>query len=209
MAFAPEGASLAKLWTRYQDLSATEKLVMRLKALIGSYTNKTAFVSAMVATHSRAADGRAWTVKSANEALAGLQKLELLDDSFTCPKSLLHPVAADAAGGPDAESLIAAVRSTFPDVSARAYSYHYILRADEDTARRLDAKGRGDLAGRIVSVQIRSYCRSQPGSQAKREPSWCSIIPGSGLRGRFLRCAARFFAGRTSPEACSTLLVQP
>ena len=137
MAFAPEGASLAKLWARYQDLSATEKLVMRLKALIGSYTNKTAFVSAMVATHSRAADGRAWTVKSANEALAGLQKLELLDDSFTCPKSLLHPVAADAAGGPDAESLIAAVRSTFPDVSPRAYSYHYILRADEDTARRL------------------------------------------------------------------------
>ncbi|MGE5289438.1 MAG: hypothetical protein ACM3ML_20000 [Micromonosporaceae bacterium] len=59
------------------------------------------------------------------------------------------------------------------------------------------------------SVQIRSYCRSSPGSQAKREPSWCSIIPGSGLRGRFLRCAARFFAGRTNPEACSTLLVQP
>lgn len=110
MAFAPEGAILAKLRARYEGLSPAEKLVMRLKALIGSWTNKNAFVSAMVATRSRAADGRAWTVKSVNEVLTGLQKLELLDDGFTCPKALLHPLAADAAGGPDAESLTTGAR---------------------------------------------------------------------------------------------------
>ncbi|MGZ8282601.1 MAG: hypothetical protein ACXWUN_06565 [Allosphingosinicella sp.] len=137
MAFAPEGAALAGLWTRYQSLPPTKKLVMRLKALIRSATNKTTFVAALVATRRRAADGKAWTVKSVNEVLDELRKEGLLDEVFTCPKELLHPVAVDAAAGPDAACLIAAVRSTFPDVSPRAYAYNYSLQTDEDAARRL------------------------------------------------------------------------
>ncbi|MBK8211121.1 MAG: hypothetical protein IPK78_15350 [Rhodospirillales bacterium] len=100
-------------------------MFMRLKALIRSATNKTAFVAALVATRRRAADAKPWTVKSVNEVLDELRKEGLLDDVFTCPKELLHPVAADAASDPDAACLIAAVRSTFPDVSPRAYGYNW------------------------------------------------------------------------------------
>ncbi|MFZ1413268.1 MAG: DEAD/DEAH box helicase [Defluviicoccus sp.] len=137
MALAPKGAALAELLTRYQGLPPTKKLVMQLKALIGSTTNKSDFVSAMVATGSRAPDGKAWSYKSISEVLGDLRKRELLDDGFTCPGALLHPLAADAASGPDAKHLIEAVRATFPSVSPRAYAYNYSLQTDENAARRL------------------------------------------------------------------------
>jgi hypothetical protein len=58
-------------------------------------------------------------------------------------------------------------------------------------------------------VTIRSICRSSAGSHKWREPSWCSIIPTIGRRGRFLRCAERLTAERLRPAAVSTLFVQP
>ena len=137
MAFMSERAALARLWTRYQDLTPTKKLVIQLKALIRSATNKTTFVAALVATRSRGADGNAWSNKVVYEVLDELRAGGLLDEVFTCPRELLHPLAVDAASGPDAERLIAAVRSTFPEASARAYAYNYSLHTDEDAARRL------------------------------------------------------------------------
>ena len=65
-----------------------------------------------------------------------------------------------------------------------------------DGALFLDAQ---DLAPGAGAVTTRSCRRSPPGSQAWLEASWCSIMPTIGRRGRFLRWAERFGAGRTSP----------
>jgi hypothetical protein len=61
---------------------------------------------------------------------------------------------------------------------------------------------RVDTARRIVERDHRSYSRLSPTSQRWREPSWNSSMPGSGRRGRFLRCADRRLAFFTSPAAC-------
>jgi hypothetical protein len=57
------------------------------------------------------------------------------------------------------------------------------------------------------SVTIRSS-GGAPASQAWVEPSWNSIIPGSGLRSRRLRWTPRLTAGFSTPRRYSTDLVQ-
>jgi hypothetical protein len=49
-------------------------------------------------------------------------------------------------------------------------------------------------------VTIRS--QTSPATQPWLEPSWCSIIPAIGRRGRFLRCAPRRAAAVILPCAC-------
>src|SRR5687768_1133638 len=118
-------------WSRYHDLPATEKTVIRLKALIGSSTTKTVFVTAMVATGTRAPDGKPWSAKVLNPVLDKLRVTELLDENLACDTGLLHPVAAEAAASPEGERLIQAVQSTFPAAGRRPY-YSYTMQTDED-----------------------------------------------------------------------------
>jgi hypothetical protein len=71
---------------------------------------------------------------------------------------------------------------------------------------------RGRLRTRPVPsdhVMRAAQTRGDSGSHMCLEPSWCSITPVIGRRGRRLRCAERFTAGRTSPQACSTLFGEP
>jgi hypothetical protein len=72
-------------------------------------------------------------------------------------------------------------------------------------------KARVDRAGRVVERNhqiVLPIIARQPG-EARRIPRfregrlWCSIMPTIGRRGRFLRCAERRGAGRTSPAPCS------
>jgi superfamily II DNA or RNA helicase len=123
-------------WSRYHDLPATEKTVIRLKALIGSSTTKTVFVTAMVATGTRAPDGKPWSAKALNPMLDKLRATGLLDENLACDTGLLHPVAAEAAASPEGERLIQAVQSTFPADGRRPY-YSYTMQTDEDALRRL------------------------------------------------------------------------
>src|SRR5262245_8002308 len=117
----PRAADRSILWSRYEDLSATEKTVIRLKALIGSMTSKTMLVTAMVATGTRAPDGKAWSPKALNPVLDNLKGKGLLDENLACAMGLLHPIAADAAGSAEGERLVQAVRSTFPADGRRPY----------------------------------------------------------------------------------------
>jgi hypothetical protein len=71
----------------------------------------------------------------------------------------------------------------------------------------LDEEARIDLRRRIV--QRHNQIPLTAGrTHSWVEPSWCSIIPGSGLRGRFLRCAPRRGARATCPAACRVFFVQ-
>jgi hypothetical protein len=132
----PRAADRSILWSRYEDLSATEKTVIRLKALIGSMTSKTMLVTAMVATGTRAPDGKAWSPKALNPVLDNLKGKGLLDENLACAMGLLHPIAADAAGSAEGERLVQAVRSTFPADGRRPY-YSYSMQNDENALRRL------------------------------------------------------------------------
>ena len=72
-------------------------------------------------------------------------------------------------------------------------------------------KARVDRAGRVAERDhqiVLPVIARQPG-EAGHVPRfregrlWCSIIPTIGRRGRFLRCAERRGAGRTSHAPCS------
>jgi hypothetical protein len=75
----------------------------------------------------------------------------------------------------------------------------------------LDDEARVDRAGRVAQRDhqiVLPVVARQPG-EAGHVPRfregrlWCSIIATIGRRGRFLRCAERRGAGRTSPAPCS------
>jgi hypothetical protein len=72
-------------------------------------------------------------------------------------------------------------------------------------------KSRVDRARRVIERYhqvVLAIIARQPG-KARGIPRfrdgrlWCGIIPTSGRCGRFLRCAERLGAGRTSPAPCS------
>ena len=86
-------AKPATEWSRYAGLPAVDKTVMRLKALIGAATTKTAFFNAMRATETRAPDGKAWSVGALNPILDRLQKKGLLGEDYACVPSLLGSVS--------------------------------------------------------------------------------------------------------------------
>ncbi len=137
MASASEESAFARLWSRYQGLVPAAKTVLRLKALIGSATNKTLFFKALAATGSRAPGGKAWTLKAVNPVLGDLVVQGLLDDGFVCPAALLHPLAVDAAGSTDGPALTGAVRACCP-AGPRPYYYGYdYSMLGEDNALRL------------------------------------------------------------------------
>jgi hypothetical protein len=61
-------------WSRYAGLPAVDKTVMRLKALIGAATTKTAFFNAMRATETRASDGKAWSIGALRACLTEFRR---------------------------------------------------------------------------------------------------------------------------------------
>src|SRR5262245_40767805 len=67
----------------------------------------------------------------------------------------------------------------------------------------LNKKRRIDVAGRVIhrhdQVELRLILK--PSKAAL--PSWCSIMPTHGLRGRLRRCAPRRGAGLTRRAVCS------
>ncbi len=133
----PQRTASATSWSRYTGLSVVETMVMRLKALIGSPTTKTAFFNALRATETRAPDGRAWSVGALNPILDGLQRKGLLDAEYACVATLLHPVTVDAIDSDEGKALVKAVRSSFPAESRSGFSSSYSMQADPDALRRL------------------------------------------------------------------------
>src|SRR5689334_19155586 len=130
-------AKPATEWSRYAGLPAVDKTVMRLKALIGAATTKTAFFNAMRATEIRAPDGKAWSVGALNPILDRLQKKGLLGEDYACVPSLLHPITVDTIDGVEGKVLIKAVHSAFPADNRRGAYYSYSMQADDDALRRL------------------------------------------------------------------------
>ena len=118
-------------------LHPTERLVLRLKALIGQATNKGEFLAVMNATGKRGPDGRPWTAQTVNVALDRLVSTGLLvDGEYACIPSLWHPLAVDATKAPEGPALLQAVLSSFPE-NCRSQWGSYSIQTDAFVLRRL------------------------------------------------------------------------
>ncbi len=136
MAPSSRPVSRDALLERAAALPATERMVLHLKALIGPPTNKQEFLTVMNATGSRAPDGKAWSYKPVNEALDRLVALGLLEEDFSCPDGLWHPLAVACFAAPEGAALAKAVLRAFPEDGRRQY-YSYSLQSDWHVLRRL------------------------------------------------------------------------
>jgi hypothetical protein len=90
-----------------------------------------------------------------------------------------------------------------PKAGQQSMLRHHLAQAPERRGRASPATRNSDrislVASSIGTIRSSAGC---PSSHACRDPSWCCSIPRiGGRRGRFLRCAERFGAGRTSPAA--------
>jgi superfamily II DNA or RNA helicase len=163
MATLSRSASTDGLLQKLGKLSATERLVLRLKSLIGLATNKAEFVSVMNATGIRTADGKAWSYKPVNEVLDRLSSLRLLDETFSCPADLWHPLAVEALAAPEGEVLLSAVLSFFPVDNRRPY-YSYSIQDDWNVQRRLRLAiyaNDGDTYKQLIALYNEGFNRAR------------------------------------------------
>ncbi|CAH2602818.1 ATP-dependent helicase [Rhodovastum atsumiense] len=133
-ASAPAGP--AKLLKTYGDLPAGERMVLRLKALVGLPTNKTTFFECLTRGNLRTPEGRAWNGPLVNAALERLRRQRMLTEDLACVPALLHPVAIDAVTCAGGAALVAAVRRAFAPPPPSPYSFGY-TRTESDLLRPL------------------------------------------------------------------------
>lgn len=132
----PKAVTLDQLLQRVATLTAAERLVLRLKALIGSVTTKVEFMTVISATGTRGPDGRAWGHSTVSAVLDRLVSQGLLDGDFSCPVRLWHPLAVETFAAPDGPALSKAVLGAFPVGGRRPY-YSYPPESDGSALRRL------------------------------------------------------------------------
>ncbi|MBF0460154.1 MAG: DEAD/DEAH box helicase [Magnetococcales bacterium] len=100
---------------RYHALSPAARMVMGMKALIGSTpVTRTVFYEVMLATRSASPEGKAWNPTNLSQVQEDLRQQELLDDKFVCPLDLLHPLTADLVDGPQGNLCLKVIQTKFP-----------------------------------------------------------------------------------------------
>ena len=134
-------------------LQPTERMVLRLKALIGQATNKGEFLTIMNATGTRGPDGRPWSAQTVNGALDRLVAMGLIDGEYACYPALWHPLAVEAAKAPEGPAMIQAALGCLPESSRDRWG-SYSIQTDTSVLRRLrlsvyanDRESYGQLLG--------------------------------------------------------------
>ena len=116
-------------WQLYRELPREQKMLLRIKALVGSAANKTVFLAAVHKAGLRSADGKAYAWASLNEQLQALQRKGLLDGTLDCVAEVMHGVAADAGQSEGGTDLISAVKAAIPksdrEDGQRPYYWRY------------------------------------------------------------------------------------
>ena len=99
-------------------LNPYERLVLRLKALIGpGATNKTAFVECL----QRVAARGPGSGSLAASTLRALSARRLLTDDFVCAPALLHPLAVEAIDSVEGAAMVEEVRAAMPLEGSRMW----------------------------------------------------------------------------------------
>ena len=117
-------------------LHPTERMVLRLKTLIGQATNKGEFLIVINATGMRGPDGRPWSAQTVNGALDRLVSMGLIDGEYACVPALWHPLAVEATKAPDGPALLHAVLGCLPESSRDRWG-SYSIQTDPSVLRRL------------------------------------------------------------------------
>ncbi|MEI6986259.1 MAG: hypothetical protein WCK65_09025, partial [Rhodospirillaceae bacterium] len=126
---------ISQISRQIAELTPTERMVLRLKALIGWTNDRGALLS--VVTGTRAPDGRPWSGKMLGALLDRLKSLGLLDESLSCPAPLLHWLTVEALAAPEGQDLLASVLRSFPEHSRLAHDYSYTFYSDLNVLRRI------------------------------------------------------------------------
>ena len=92
---------------------------------------------------------------------------------------------------------------------AAALSDHFETLGYEISASRIDELRSGrDRTGELSPERLAALRLHLSATHSCREPSWCTIMPGSARRGRLRRCAPRRCAARLRPCACKVSRTQ-
>ena len=116
-------------WQLYVALPHGQRMLLRIKALVGRATNKTMFLAAVRRAGLSSPDGKTYTGASLNEQLEDLQRKGLLDSTLDCVPEITHAVAADAGQSEGGTELISAVKAAIPkserEDRGRPYYWRY------------------------------------------------------------------------------------
>ena len=160
----PKPATLEEQLRLVATLHPTERMVLRLKALIGQATTKGEFLAVINATGTRGPDGRPWSAQTVNGALDRLVSAGLLvEGEYACVMALWHPLAVDATTAPEGPALLQAVLSSFPE-SGRGQWGSYSIQTDSYVQRRLRLAiyaGDPETYRRLLDAYDKEFTRSR------------------------------------------------
>jgi hypothetical protein len=118
-------------------LTAVERRILRLKALVGVATNKNDFLTLLNGSGVTAPGGGSWSYNLVNPILNRLLTLGLLKPDFSCLEPLRHALAIEMIAAPEGPIAAEAVRRMFPAMANRPYYYSYSPQSDPGAAVRL------------------------------------------------------------------------
>ncbi len=117
------GDASPRLLSRYRGLSRDPKLILHLKSLVHTATNKSVFLDCLQKTGTRTSAGAPWSPQNVNSSLELLTREGLLNSAFACPDELLHVAARDAVAAEYGAALAATVKRVFPATRTGVYGY--------------------------------------------------------------------------------------
>ena len=118
-------------------LTAVERGVLRVKALVGGVMNKNDFLTLLSRSGVTALNGGAWTANGLQTVLNRLLSLGLLKPDFSCIEILLHTLAIELVAAPEGPMAVGAVRQMFAPPASRMEYYSRSAHFDSGDVIRL------------------------------------------------------------------------
>ncbi|MDD2878297.1 MAG: DEAD/DEAH box helicase [Acidiphilium sp.] len=130
-------APKSDLWQAYLDLSADQKMIMRIESLTIPPPDRYYLAAQLARSHLPGPKGNVWSYHAVRTALDALTRQGLATHKSGCAAALLHPVAVDAMASPDAEGIITVIKASYPETYALDTSYRGRYHGDYDTLIRM------------------------------------------------------------------------
>ncbi|MDA8232389.1 MAG: DEAD/DEAH box helicase [Magnetospirillum sp.] len=143
----------------FASLMPPERMILRLKALIGAATGKTVFMDCL---NRVGGASPAWGSRTLNLLLDGLRAKRLLDESLACAPEHLHTLAVDAIASPDGAAMVAAIRAVLPPEDPRRYYDGKAMEANTQRWMRLAVLLNDEAEFKQLAELRGRYCRNAP-----------------------------------------------
>jgi len=150
------------LLQRAARLHPADRMMLRLKALIGPPTGKNEFLAIVNAANVTEPNARPWSMPAINGVLNRLVSQGLLDKDLSCPTTLWHPLAVDALAAPEGPVWHLVVLDAFPE--PRRHHGYSAIQSDWTLLRRLRLAiyaNDGNSYHRLLESYQKHFVRSQ------------------------------------------------